>query len=399
MLGALLLALVAALWLLWPRDTALRAADLDDPNLQWYRQRRAELGDDAESALLEEVQLRLLEEGGAGTADGEVDVRDGRALRWLLLPVLLLLGGLLYARLGAFEDVMIQRAIEGFDAADPAAAAALTARIEARSGARPDNLQYLNLLGQLQMGQEDYVAAARTHARLAELATQDAAAQARAAQSRFLASERVLDEQAQLYAERALALDPTQNTALGLLGMAAFEQGQYNAAIVYWERLLEQEEPGSPGHNMIASIIGVARERQAAAGGGEVAPAAEIAAETTAAEVGLRVTLALPETAAVPPDAAVFVFARRPDAASRMPIAVRRLRAGDLPLTLRLSDSDSMAGQLLSASGAVAVTAQLSGNGQPGEANALYLGRSEPIAADNPAPEVRLELQPVPASE
>jgi cytochrome c-type biogenesis protein CcmH len=64
-----------------------------------------------------------------------------------------------------------------------------------------------------------------------------------------------------------------------------------------------------------------------------------------------------------------------------MPIAVRRLTAAELPVTLRLSDADSMAGQVLSDAGDVVVSAQLSRNGQPGEANAPISAAPNPVRA------------------
>ena len=51
-----------------------------------------------------------------------------------------------------------------------------------------------------------------------------------------------------------------------------------------------------------------------------------------------------------------------------------------------------MAGQLLSEAGRVVVTAQLSANGQPGEANALLSGVSVPVEAGGADTKVIIEL-------
>ena len=103
-------------------------------------------------------------------------------------------------------------------------------------------------------------------------------------------------------------------------------------------------------------------------------------------------SLAFAEGVAAQPGATVFVFARPASARGGMPIAVRRLSAGDLPLTLRLSDADSMAGQRLSAAGAVRVSAQLSTNGQPGLANARLSGAAGPVAAGGAEASVTIVL-------
>jgi cytochrome c-type biogenesis protein CcmH len=391
--GALVLALVVAGLLLWRRDAAPRAADGDDPNLEWYRRRRQELSDEAEAPLLEEAKLRLLEEGVADRQPAVLGAGPSRGLGrlpWLLLPLVLVAAAALYSQLGAYQDVLIYRQLERLDPENPAQLARLREQIAARSARTPDNLQYLDLLGQLQLSAQDYAGAAESYARLAERAPEDPQILAQAAQTRFLANDRVLDARAQLLAEQSLAVNPQQQTALGLLGMAAFERQQYAAAVGYWERLQALESPGSAAYEMLDDVIGIARSRAP-----ELAAAESPAPSAPAGDApGITVRLSLPAQVDVAPEATVFLFARSPSAGSRMPIAVRRLSAGQLPLTLRLSDADSMAGQMLSAAGEVVVSAQLSRNGQPGEANAAFIGRTEPLVADRSQRVVELEMTP-----
>ena len=130
----------------------------------------------------------------------------------------------------------------------------------------PKTWTIVNLLGRYYMGQEQYSQAAQTYGRWRRELPEDAQALASAAQAEYLAAGRQLSNQARLRAEQALAVDPHQRTALGLLGMASFEQRQYRAAISYWQRLLVGEQPDSDGGRMIASVIETARQRLAAAG-------------------------------------------------------------------------------------------------------------------------------------
>jgi cytochrome c-type biogenesis protein CcmH len=63
-----------------------------------------------------------------------------------------------------------------------------------------------------------------------------------------------------------------------------------------------------------------------------------------------------------------------------MPIAVQRLQGSQLPITLRLDDSNSMAGQKLSETESIVVIVQVSPDGRPGEAGASWLGQAGPLA-------------------
>ena len=373
-LACLGLILLSGAFYLFPRYRDQdRPADESGANLEWYRLREAELAEEQNSALTEDARLRLLEDADSSSAEAAAVAADTQGFpRWLLFPVVAILSVLLYWQLGAARDVTISRQLQTLDVeSTPAQMNALIAAIESRAAQRPDNLHYSALLGRFYMGRQDYQRAATIYRDLADAAPGDAQALAYAAQAEFLAAGRVLDDQSRLLAEQALAVDPHQRTALGLLGMASFEQGQYRAAIEYWERLLVTETPGSDSANMIASVIERARENL-----GETAPAATVAATAVPVETGVTVTVAMPEGANYGPGDTVFVLARNPDSGSRMPIAVQRLSASQLPATLRLSDANSMAGQKISEADSVLVVVQVSPNGQPGEASATWLGQA-----------------------
>jgi len=178
---------------------------------------------------------------------------------------------------------------------------------------------------------------------------------------------------------------------LGLLGMASFEQGKYRAAIEYWQRLLAMEAPGSESANMIAGVIQTARERL-----GEAPAAQQQVTAAPADEVsgGAGVTVRVPAPEGIDPGDTVFILARNAQSGSRMPIAVRRLTAAQLPVTLRLDDSSSMAGQKLSDTESVMVVVQISPDGKPGEATASWLGQVGPLAPSVGGEPVEIVLRP-----
>jgi cytochrome c-type biogenesis protein CcmH len=368
--------------------------DLERANLEWYQLRRQELAEEGNDSLAADAQLRLLEDEQVpeGIHSRQASGRGFPA--WALLPVVAVFSVAMYYQLGGAQDVLISRQLQSLDdTSTPQQMEALMQTIEKRAAQRPDNLHYIAMLGRFYMGAQDYAKAAQAYDELTLAAPEDAAGLAYAAQARYLAAGRVLDDSAKVRAEQALAIDPHQRTALGLLGMAAYEQGQYRAAIGYWQRLLAVESPGSESQRMIAGIIDSAREKL----GEPVPAAAEVAATPVPAgdsSLGVTVSVALPAGSGVEATDTVFVLARDAASDSRMPIAVKRLRGADLPLTLRLDDSNSMAGQKLSQTDSVLVVVQVSPGGGPGEANATWLGRAGPLAPTSDGGAVNIVLVP-----
>jgi cytochrome c-type biogenesis protein CcmH len=239
------------------------------------------------------------------------------------------------------------------------------------------------MLGNFYMEEGDYQRASVLYRGLAARAPNDAGAAARAAQAGFLAAGRVLGPEDKLLAERALGIDPHQRTALGLLGMAAYEGGEYQAAVTYWRRLLVMEDPNSQSAQMIQGVIARA-EAELGGDGAAVQPPHAVAAApapgspaagapaagSPADALGVTLRLELAQGARAAPGDTVFVFARNPALESRMPVAVKRLTAAQLPVTLRLDDASSMAGQKISELAMVDVVARVSPTGQPGEQHA-----------------------------
>jgi cytochrome c-type biogenesis protein CcmH len=396
------LVLLSGLFYLMPsRRSGGADADLERANVEWYRLRQQELASEGADALQDDARLRLLEDEQQARAAAPVPERQSFPV-WLLLPLVAVMSSGFYYMLGGAPDVMISQQLQSLDdESTPEQMQALMDAVEARSAQRPENLDYVALLGRYYMGREDYSRAARTYASLAREVPEDAYALASAAQAEYLAAGRQLSSQARLRAEQALAIDPHQRTALGLLGMASFEQQQYRAAMDYWQRLLAVETPGSESARMITGVIDMARQRLVDAGEipPDAAPAvaqveAGAAGDSAASTSGVTVEVSLPAGASVAATDTVFVLARNAASDSRMPIAVQRLQAGQLPVTLRLDDSNSMAGQKLSATESVLVVVQVSPTGTPGEANATWLGQAGPLAPSADLAPQQILLQP-----
>lgn len=381
---ALATAMVSLLPKYWRRDGP------GETLIDWLRLRQEELVEGEErGALLTDAQLRVLDEidgldDSTSEAQSGLKERKSRSepvvlrsrLGWAAAVTIILGSCSLYLVLGSLDDVYIAQQLDTLGDADPNSIPILIEKIEARVEARPNNSDYLSLLGEYYTAQERHGDALRVYKRLLELFPEAPEVLARAAQADYLYRGRVLSDGAKRWAEAALAADPDQRTALGTLGMAAFESEDYAGALDHWQRLLRFEAPGSPGYAMMESVIVEARRRLADTSDQNVVLEAANKPSTAGIDVGVGVTVQLPEGAYLTSSEVIFVIARPADSTQRMPTAVVKRAAQDLPFSVRLTDSSAMAGQRISILEAVDIEVQVSPTGQPGRDQASWLGEA-----------------------
>ena len=391
--AALMLLLASALVFILPMYW--RHSNQGESSIDWLRLRQEELAETEElDTLLTDAEVRVLDELQGMHSDKSQTALDTQAVvgksqpgslsmsvatRWFVVIALCVGSWLIYSVLGSLDDVRIAQQLDNLADADPDAIPAVIADIEARVLERPKNSDYLSLLGEYYTAQERHGQALRVYRQLVTLMPESPEILARAAQADFLNRGRVLSTTAKRWAESALAADPNQRTALGTLGMAAFESKDYAGALEHWEGLLRFEAPGSPGHEMMTSVIAEARRRL---GGDAIAMSGvqdETQSPTLADELGVTVRVSAPEGTTVAPSATVFVIARPAGSAQRMPTAVVKRTAAMLPLTVRLNDSTAMAGQQISTLEAVDIEVQVNPSGQPGRGQAAWLGEASDI--------------------
>ncbi len=178
--------------------------------------------------------------------------------------------------------------------------------------------------------------AAKAYAQLVSLHPDDAQAHADYADALGVVNKgRLQGEPAQLIA-KALALDANNLKALVLGGKEAFERQRYDESIALWERALK----AGPDPTMRRPIeTSIAEARALAAPGSSPAPTAG-----GPAFVSGRVTVAASLQAQIGPDDSVFIYARAPEG-SRMPVALLRKKASELPLDFALDDTLAMVPQ------------------------------------------------------
>jgi cytochrome c-type biogenesis protein CcmH len=164
--------------------------------------------------------------------------------------------------------------------------------------------------------------------------------------------------------ERALAAEPANAKALALSASAAFERKDFDKALAQWRTLAAQFPPGSAETKEIAAMIA---QTVAAKGGATAAlpaapPAPADAAPAQAAITG-TVTLDPALRGKLAADDTLYIYARA-TVGPRMPLAVIRAKAAELPRAFRLDDSMAMTKDArLSAAPAVTIEARVSKTG------------------------------------
>lgn len=205
----------------------------------------------------------------------------------------------------------------------------LLGNLEQRLLENPGDLEGWLLLGRSYKATQQYPQAERALSRASQLAPDDPLVIAELAEARIYASgETTIGAETRAMLERALLLDPGQQKALWLLGIAAMQAGSDALAVEYWQRLLSLVDADS---DIAASVQ---RQINAAQGRTGAAPAS--------AWAGLEVAVTLAgEAPALPPSAVLFVIARDP-AAPNPPVGVMKIANPVFPLSARLDDSHSM---------------------------------------------------------
>lgn len=170
---------------------------------------------------------------------------------------------------------------------------------------------------------------------------------------------------------KALKADPQNAMALWLSGTEAMSRNDFDGALATWGRLLPLLAPGSEDEKMLRGAMAEVSARAgkpipalaAAPAAAAMPPQAQPAAAPAAtAGVSGTVELAPGLKSKTTPSDIVMVIARLPG--TRVPLAVMRAQASELPLKFRLDDSMAMNPQaLISTAKEVEVEARVSKTG------------------------------------
>ncbi|MFB1037536.1 MAG: c-type cytochrome biogenesis protein CcmI, partial [Sinobacterium sp.] len=90
---------------------------------------------------------------------------------------------------------------------------------------------------------DNYPNAIDAFGKLQKLLPSDSTVMANLGQAMYLGNNRIMSEDARVWLTKALAISPTNTTALGVLGISAFENADYQQAIGYWNKALSVLPP------------------------------------------------------------------------------------------------------------------------------------------------------------
>jgi cytochrome c-type biogenesis protein CcmH len=247
---------------------------------------------------------------------------------------------------------------------------AMVERLAARLRENPDDVEGWKLLGRSYGALGRFPEAVDAYLKAATRAPRDAQILADLADVLAMSRGQSLQGEPEKLVLRALELDPQNLKALALAGTAAFERKDFAGAVRYWERMLPLVAADSEDARSIQASIAEARSL--------LKPGAVPAAAALKGTVRIAPDL----KAKVSPDDTVFVFARAAQGPP-MPLAVKRVKARELPLEFALDDSMAMApGMQLSGFPRVIVGARVSKSGSATPQAGDLQGASAPVAND-----------------
>lgn len=395
-IAASALLLVALAFLLLPILRGRRAQAEEDRtalNVALYEERLAELTAQHAAGTLSDAQLEagradaareLLED--TENSDSPKIAKLGRSVPLIAAVLVPLVGYGLYMHWGASDKVQMARQFSE----QPRTVEEMTAHLEQAVKEQPDSAEAWYFLGRTYMNQERPADAAKAFARVVELAGRQPELLGQWAQAQYFAGDRQWSEQLQALTDEALQADPQELTSLGLLGIAAYEEGRYQDAVRFWEQLVAALPENDPSREAIRG--GIERARQQVDGGSGNAEAGEApaAASTQAAALQIQVQLDPKVVETVSPEDSVFVFARAVNGPP-VPLAAKRLTVGDLPATVTLSDADAMVPSLkISSVEQVTVMARVSRTGDATKGE--WMGQSEALKTRGDKNAVRLTI-------
>lgn len=234
--------------------------------------------------------------------------------------------------------------------------------LEEKVAQSPDNSEVLFNLAHFYISAQQFDKAVAAFKKLIVMEGEHAEFIGPQAQALYYKNQQKITPEVEELIKRALALDADDVSTLVLLGMDNFVNGDYSKAIIMWQRVLNNDRPGTDVQTL-TNAVASAKERLAMTG--QAMPKTP-AATTSSAGVDLNVSISDSLQGQFEPQQTIFIYAIALEG-PRMPLAAVKLTASQLPLSIRLDDSRAMTPNAkISQHQQVRLFAVISKSGSPG---------------------------------
>ncbi len=389
-----ILILIALLFVITPllrKEKSGNHIERNELNISLYQQQLQELEADRENGLVnesqyeqgkQEIQKRLLEDVSAE----EAPVRNPAAKKLaigigLIIPALSVA---LYLQLGHPQFLGPQEAPPPPPSAENGGFTqekieSMVAKLAERLKNNPRDAQGWTMLGRSYMVLKRFRDASDAFGHASALLPNDAQILAEYSESEMMIDPTKLSDKAVELNRKSLEIDPNNPKALTLGGAIAFAQKDFAKVVDLWTRLLSQLPEGSEDAKAVEN--GIMEARQAAKASGHPLPEPKNAPRPMAASASVSGTVEIsPEIAAkANPDDTLFIYAQAVNG-PKMPLAILKITAKELPLKFSLDDTLSVAPMFkLSDFNQVIVGARISKSGNAMPQSGDLQGMSEPV--------------------
>jgi len=374
--------------LLRPRPAA--RPDAASANLAVLRSQRRELEADIANGTLAayaraEAMAELVERARDDLAPASAPASASAKRPWIVAALIgMALPALafgIYLAIGTPAATDARALARAPDPANDAQIVALVESLARKVRERPDDAQGWALLARSMAALGRFKESAEAYEHLARLVPGDAQVLADYADALGMAQGRTLAGKPSELVQQALAADPRNRKALALAGSAALDVSDFAAAVGYFQRLAAEIPADSDDAKQLATILEETRAKARAAGQRVAAAPARASAKPApiSKSVTGAVSIAASMAAKVSPSDTLFIFARA-EGGPKVPLAVVRASARELPMRFALDDSMAMAPNFkLSGAEAVRVEARISRSGNATPQAGDLVGRSEVV--------------------
>ena len=275
------LLVLLALWFVLPAflqpGEETETHDRRAANLLVYQDQYQELEADLKNGLIaqeqfqqekDELERRVLDDVKAKSTDSPAPSPAGRKVGYGVAAAIPIIAVALYFVVGtpkalspsAIASQMPGPGAQSGDMRSPQQMEANVAKLAERLKQNPKDGKGWQMLGRSYMILGHYSEAADAYQRATALNDNDAGLWADYAEALAMANDRRLAGKPTEALDRALQLDPQNQKALDLAGSAAYQAGNYQRAIDYWQKLLKVLPAGSEELRTISAQIAKAQE-------------------------------------------------------------------------------------------------------------------------------------------